>query len=94
MVNTTIATDRRLASLSLTAEYLYLKTIPHLDRDGLILGDSSLLWPKSHRCGLKNCFSIGTEQEWLALELVIAYDTADRRVCSFQVSPRIKSGAI
>ena len=34
-ISRTIAIDPKLALLSETAELLYLKTIPHLDRDGL-----------------------------------------------------------
>jgi hypothetical protein len=37
-VSTSIANDQALASLSMEAELIYLKTIPHLDRDGLITG--------------------------------------------------------
>ena len=79
MISTTVATDKRLADLSLTAEYLYLKTIPHLDRDGLILGDAPLLWGKVavRRPELLSA----TEDlisEWLAQDgLVVAYDTPD-----------------
>jgi hypothetical protein len=34
-----VATDARLNGLSVEAELVYLMTIPHLDRDGLIEGD-------------------------------------------------------
>ncbi len=44
MLNATIAKDKQLNELSIEAEYIYLKTIPHLDRDGLINGDPALLW--------------------------------------------------
>lgn len=44
MLNATIAKDKQLNGLSIEAEYIYLKTIPHLDRDGLINGDPTLLW--------------------------------------------------
>lgn len=42
MVAKTIRTDRALNGVQLAAEYLFLKTIPQLDRDGLILADT--LW--------------------------------------------------
>lgn len=78
MVSTTIATDKRLALLSINAEYVYLKTIPHLDRDGLILGDASVLWAKvaPRRPELlpetENCI-----REWIKQDLVLAYETSD-----------------
>jgi hypothetical protein len=79
MVSTTVATDKRLADLSLTAEYLYLKTIPHLDRDGLILGDAPLLWGKvAVRRPELLPMTEDLISEWLAQDgLVIAYDTPD-----------------
>ena len=39
MLSTTIATDAQLARLGLLAEMMFLKTIPHLDRDGMITGE-------------------------------------------------------
>jgi DnaD/phage-associated family protein len=46
MVNQTIAEDAEFNSLSLEAQLVYLRTIPHLDRDGLINGHPSVLWGK------------------------------------------------
>lgn len=46
MVNTTIAEDAEFNGLSLEAQLIYLRTIPHLDRDGLINGHPSILWGK------------------------------------------------
>lgn len=84
MINTTVATDKRLAALSLAAEYLYLKTIPHLDRDGLILGDAPVLWARvaTRRPELfaETDAYIG---EWLRQGLVIAYETPDGRALFF-----------
>lgn len=45
-LSTSIAEDDRLGKLSMAAELLYLKTIPHLDRDGMISGKAGLLWGK------------------------------------------------
>ena len=78
MVNTTIATDKRLAALSLNAEYLYLKTLPHLDRDGLILGDASILWAEV--APRRTDLLPETEKAvraWAASGLVITYGTPD-----------------
>jgi len=78
MINTTIATDKRLADLPLEAELFFLKTIPHLDRDGLILGDASLLWARvcPRRPELLNQVADYVEL-WIASGLVQAYDTPD-----------------
>jgi hypothetical protein len=42
-LSTTIAIDPQLAQLSAVAELLYLKCIPHLDRDGMITGQPMAL---------------------------------------------------
>lgn len=42
-LSASIATDAQLAQLSGTAELLYLKCIPHLDRDGMITGNPMAL---------------------------------------------------
>ena len=83
-VATTIATDERLANLSLDAEYLYLKTIPHLDRDGLIDGRTRYVWATVapfrsellDRCG-------ALIQEWLDVGLVVRYEGARTPVLWF-----------
>lgn len=81
-VSATIATDKRLNELSLESEYLFLKTIPHIDRDGLVGGD--LLWATvcPRRTELINRVSQLTA-EWEMLGLVIGYDTREGRVFWF-----------
>jgi DnaD/phage-associated family protein len=84
MINQTIAKDKRLNSLSLEAELVYLVTIPHLDRDGLILGESAVLWGtvcprRSELLGRMDAI-IG---EWIAGGLAVAYECDDGRVLWF-----------
>jgi hypothetical protein len=71
-LSTTIAEDDRLARLSIAAELLYLKTIPHLDRDGMISGRAGFLWGKV--CPLREEL-IGEMQsainEWVRVGLVV-----------------------
>jgi hypothetical protein len=84
MVNTTIATDKRLAGLSLESELLFIKTLPHLDRDGLILGDASVLWAQV--CPRRLELLQKTEdaiQEWISTGMVTAYDTDNGRALWF-----------
>ena len=75
MLSQTVATDRKLNELSVEAELLYIKAIPHLDRDGLIMGDSMLLWAQvcPRRSELMAKMD-GIVEEWLSSGLVIAYD--------------------
>ena len=74
MLNATIAKDKPLNDLSIEAEYIYLKAIPHLDRDGLINGDPGLLW--SDICPRRKELIPRMEElvnELIASGLVIAY---------------------
>lgn len=78
MLKQTIATDKRLNDMSIDAEYLYLKCIPHLDRDGLIHGDTSVLWatvcPRRHELLAR---IDGLVDEWVNAGLVIRYATKE-----------------
>lgn len=73
----TIAIDPKLALLSETAELLYLKAIPHLDRDGLCTGDPhGLLGMISPlRFSQLQGKIAGCIDEWVARELVVRYQT-------------------
>lgn len=44
MINTTIALDPEFNALSPAAQLLFMRTIPHLDRDGLVIGQPTALW--------------------------------------------------
>ena len=93
MLNATIATDNRLARLSLEAEYLYLKSIPHLDRDGLILGDATVLWARVCPRRIELMPDIDAlVQEWQALDLVIAYDSAEGQILYFPTFTQNQAG--
>ena len=76
MVSTTIATDIEFNSISLESQLLFLRTIPHLDRDGLIFGEPFALWAKvasmtGHELMLKSPELIN---EWVNAGLVIRYN--------------------
>ncbi len=84
MLNATVATDKRLAGLSLESELLFLKALPHLDRDGLILGDASILWAQI--CPRRPELLPMTEAavvEWIDAGLVVAYETDNGRALWF-----------
>lgn len=75
-VSTSIAEDERLCKLSITAELLYLKTIPHLDRDGMISGRAGFLWGRV--CPLREELIAETQRainEWVTVGLVTRMDT-------------------
>jgi hypothetical protein len=86
MVSTTIATDKALNSLSLEAELLYLKAVPHLDRDGLIVGDDDLLIAKIAPRRQRELFDLMEPAicEWIEAGLVLRYDSKDSQVLYFQ----------
>lgn len=84
MLNQTVATDKRLNSISENAELAFLKTIPHLDRDGLIIGDPALLAAKV--CPRRPQLSSQMESiilEWQTAGLVIIYTPGEDQVLFF-----------
>jgi predicted transcriptional regulator len=73
-LSTTISEDERLNSLSIEAQMVYLMTVPHLDRDGLINGNPSVLHGKV--CPLRTKLASRMPkiiEEWVESELVIRY---------------------
>ena len=93
-LSSSIAYDSRLNRLSLEAEYIYLKAIPHLDRDGLIQGDPALLFATV--CPRRVDMISRIEDvinEWIALELVTRYDGwQEGAVLFFTVSNATRPG--
>lgn len=84
-ISTSVATDARLNSLSVEAELVYLMTIPHLDRDGLIEGDPNVLWGKV--CPKRRQFLDSMAvyiQEWAKAGLVLMYDSNNGPVLWFK----------
>lgn len=84
-ISESVAKDLRLNSLSVEAELVYLMTIPHLDRDGLIEGDPEILLgtvcPKRRQfLDMMDCI-IG---EWVKAGLVVLYDSQDGDVLWFK----------
>jgi hypothetical protein len=75
-ISTSVAEDDRLSRLSMAAELLYLKTIPHLDRDGMISGKPGYLWGRV--CPLREELMPEMQKaidEWIAVGLVILMAT-------------------
>jgi len=84
-ISESVAKDARLNSLSVEAQLVYLMTVPHLDRDGLIEGDPDVLWgtvcPKRRQFLDRMAEFI---QEWAKAELVLMYDSDDGPVLWFK----------
>lgn len=84
-LNTSIAEDIALNNLSIEAHWLYMMTIPHLDRDGLIKADTYLLFGKV--CPRRPKVIPRIEAmiaEWVKAGLVIVYPTRDGQVAFFK----------
>lgn len=75
MLDSSIAEDDRLNNLTVESMLLYLMTIPHLDRDGLIDGRSSLLSRKVAplRAELEDN-APALIDEWIRCGLVLRYE--------------------
>lgn len=84
-ISESVAKDARLNSLSVEAQLVYLMTVPHLDRDGLIDGDPDVLWgvvcPKRRQFLDKMAVYI---QEWAKAGLVLMYDSDNGPVLWFK----------
>lgn len=77
-LSVSIAEDERLNSLSIEAQMMYLMAIPHLDRDGLINGNPSVL--RGRACPLREDLinkMPAIIAEWVESGLVISYPTGE-----------------
>jgi hypothetical protein len=74
-LSASIATDAQLAQLSPTAELLYLKCIPHLDRDGMITGQPLALLGivSPMRFSEMQAGMTAAVEEWVAVGLVVRF---------------------
>lgn len=84
MINTAIAEDEQFNEMSINAQFLFVRTIPHLDRDGLITGNPVLLAAKIAPLLTQLHGEIGSViQEWIENEFVILYKDGKRDVLFF-----------
>lgn len=83
-LSVSVAEDDRLNNLSMVAELIYLKTVPHLDRDGMITGKPRLLHSKV--CPLREELYNKMQKaidEWVIAGLVIRMETSEGPVLFF-----------
>lgn len=80
-----IALDIEFNKMSMEAQFCFMRTIPHLDRDGLILGNPVALWAKVAPLmpdlmqKMESCI-----KEWTKAKLVLAYDSPYGAVLFFK----------
>lgn len=84
MINATIAEDEAFNSMSIDAQFLFMRTLPHLDRDGLITGNVALLWSKiAPLLSEYNTKMTDIIQEWIANGFVMNYRDGKQEVLFF-----------
>ncbi len=85
MINQTIAEDLEFNDMSVEAQLMYLRTIPHLDRDGLINGHPFVLFGKVAPLMVELADKMtAIIQEWIDSGLVISYQAGKVRVLFFK----------
>jgi hypothetical protein len=84
MLSAKVGKDRELNSMSIEAELVFLLTIPHLDRDGLIDGDPIPLWGEvaPRRMELLDKMP-RIIQEWIEHRVVVRYESKDGAILFF-----------
>lgn len=84
MISQSIATDKRFNALTTEAALVFLMTVPHLDRDGLLLADAPVL--AGHVCPRREELRPRMQaiiDEWIKQGLVIAFESEDGTVLFF-----------
>ncbi len=85
MISCAIATDEDFNNMSVDAQFLFMRAVPHLDRDGLVSGTLNSLWAKiapllpqyiSRMGGIVN--------EWVEHDFVVRYRDGKREVLFFK----------
>ncbi|MCB0596036.1 MAG: hypothetical protein KDD28_18230 [Phaeodactylibacter sp.] len=79
--------------LSLEAQLVYMMTIPHLDRDGLIIGDHMVLWAQV--CPRRQELMIQIPaiiDAWIEAKLVVRYETNEGDALFFPAFRKNQAG--
>lgn len=84
MVNASISDDEAFNEMSIDAQFMFMRTLPHLDRDGLITGNTALLWSKVAPLLPNYSTKMATIiQEWISNGFVIRYQDGKQKVLFF-----------
>jgi hypothetical protein len=84
MINTTVAEDEVFNAMSIDAQFIFMRTLPHLDRDGLITGNTTLLHSKV--APLLSEYSTKMTviiDEWISNDFVLKYQDGKKDVLFF-----------
>lgn len=74
MLNQKIAEDIDFNAMSVEAQFIFMRTVPFLDRDGLIVGHPPLLWSKVAPLLPQYAAKMpAIIDEWIAAEFVVKY---------------------
>lgn len=84
MLNSKIAEDIKFNGMSIDAQFLFMRTIPFLDRDGIVLGHPALLWSKVAPLLTQYAATMGSIiDEWEQAGFVIRYQDGDTPLLFF-----------
>lgn len=84
MLNSKIAEDIKFNGMSIDAQFLFMRTIPFLDRDGITLGHPALLWSKVAPLLPQYAATMGSIiDEWEQAGFVIRYQDGDTPLLFF-----------
>ena len=93
MISTEIAEDEEFNEMSIDSQFMFIRTIPHLDRDGLIAGNPILLHakvaPLLQQYGTKMESIIN---EWINSGFVIRYSDGKKDVLFFKNFSKHQNG--
>lgn len=93
MINQTIDFDPEFNALSIEAQLMYLRTLPFLDRDGLIFGHPrALLGKVAPMLEQLDCQISDIIDEWVAQGLVICYTAKIGNILFFKGFAKNQSG--
>lgn len=84
MLNSKIAEDIKFNGMSIDAQFLFMRTIPFLDRDGITLGHPALLWSKVAPLLPQYAATMGgIIDEWEQAGFVVRYQDGDTPLLFF-----------
>lgn len=85
MISCAIATDEDFNNMSVDAQFLFMRAVPHLDRDGLVSGTLNSLWAKIAPLLPQYISRMGEiVNEWVEHDFVVRYKDGKRDVLFFK----------
>ncbi len=85
IVSTTIAVDEEFNAMSVDAQFMFVRAVPHLDRDGLITGSLASLWAQIAPLLPQYMGRMGLIiDEWIERDFVVRYKDDKKDVLFFK----------